>query len=290
MKDVKNINQQGAGTHPCFYSEAKNRYGRIHLPVAPACNIQCAYCRRDYDCIHENRPGVTKGVITPEQALERLETTLEQMPHISVAGIAGPGDAFADPELTLKTFELIRRKNSQIALCVSTNGLNICDYILWLIDLDVRYVTITINSIDPLIGASLYKWVSTEDGRLYGSEGAKALIEKQLEAIEVLKINGFTVKINSVVIPGINEDHIAFLAKKIGRMGVDLMNLIPIIPVKGTDMENITPPGKSMLHRLRIAAGTFVPQMHHCNRCRSDAAGMLESINLLKPAASNDAV
>lgn len=290
MINIRTNNQREAGVHPCFYSEAKNRYGRIHLPVAPQCNIQCAYCRRDYDCIHENRPGVTEGVITPAQALERLERILEQMPYISVAGVAGPGDAFADPELTLKTFELIRRKNSQIALCVSTNGLNITDYVLRLAEFDVRYVTITMNTLNPVTGALLYKWVNTGDARLYGPEGSKALIEKQLEAIEVLKMHGFTVKINSVVIPGINEDHIAFLAKKIGRMGVDLMNLIPVIPVKGTDMENIAPPGKNMLHRLRQTAGAFVPQMHHCSRCRSDAAGMLGSIERVKPAVSNETV
>src|SRR5512145_3171390 len=106
--------------HPCFFSEAKGAYGRIHLPVASGCNIQCAYCRRDYDCVHENRPGVTKGVIAPEEALTRLERALDEMPFLSVAGIAGPGDAFHDPESTLKTFELIRRKSLKIALCVST--------------------------------------------------------------------------------------------------------------------------------------------------------------------------
>ena len=238
--------------------------------------------------MHENRPGVTKEVITPEQALMRLERTLDQMPYISVAGVAGPGDAFADPEVTLKTFELIRRKNSQIALCVSTNGFNIRDYIPNLADLKVRYVTITMNTLNPATGAILYKWVGTGDARLYGAEGAGTLIEKQLEAIEVLKSRDFTVKINSVVIPGINDDHIVFLAKKCGRMGVDLMNLIPVIPVKGTAMENIEPPGKQMLHRLRKAAGSFVPQMHHCSRCRSDAAGMLGSVRRLIPVNANE--
>ncbi len=228
--------------------------------------------------MHENRPGVTKGVITPEQALERLEMSLDRMPHISVAGIAGPGDAFADPELTLKTFEIIRRKNSQIALCVSTNGLNIKDYIPLLSGLGVRYVTVTINTLDPAAGAVLYKWVNAGDTRLYGIRGAETLIENQLEAVEILKNNNFTVKINSVVIPGVNENHLVFLAKKVGRMGVDLMNLIPVIPVKGTDMEDIIPPDREMLHRLRKTAGVFIPQMHHCTRCRSDAVGMLGSL------------
>jgi nitrogen fixation protein NifB len=123
------IAKSNRNAHPCFYAEAIGRYGRIHLPVAPSCNIQCAYCRREYDCPHESRPGTTSGVLQPEEASERLERALEEMPHISVAAVAGPGDAFSDPGATLRTFELIRRNNSEIALCVSTNGLNVAEYI-----------------------------------------------------------------------------------------------------------------------------------------------------------------
>jgi hypothetical protein len=31
---------------PCFSEEAQGRPGRIHLPVAMVCNIQCRYCTR----------------------------------------------------------------------------------------------------------------------------------------------------------------------------------------------------------------------------------------------------
>ena len=80
--------------------------------------------RRDYDCAHENRHGVTGSVRSPEGALDLLENALVKMPHISVDAVAGPGDAFCTPEITLQTFELIRKKYSDIALCISTNGLN----------------------------------------------------------------------------------------------------------------------------------------------------------------------
>ena len=32
--------------HPCYSAEAHTKYARMHLPVAPACNIQCNYCNR----------------------------------------------------------------------------------------------------------------------------------------------------------------------------------------------------------------------------------------------------
>jgi nitrogen fixation protein NifB len=271
------IPQATQNTHPCFYAETRGRYGRIHLPVAPSCNIQCAYCRRDHDCPNENRPGVASRVLSPEEAADRLERTLRASPHISVAAIAGPGDAFCDPDLTLKTFELIRRKNPDIALCVSTNGLNLKDCIPQLNDLNVRFVTITVNATDPAVGARLYKWIRVKGRIVSGREAAQIILSRQLEAIRLLKDSGITVKVNSVVIPGYNEYHMLFLAKEMGILNVDLMNFLPLIPLPGTEMEAITPPGDDRMRRLRQMASSYVHQMHHCTRCRSDAAGLLDA-------------
>lgn len=51
--------------HPCFNPAVKGQFGRVHLPVAPKCNIKCNFCNRKYDCINESRPGVTSNVLTP---------------------------------------------------------------------------------------------------------------------------------------------------------------------------------------------------------------------------------
>ena len=44
--------------HPCYSEEAHHHFARMHVAVAPACNIQCNYCNRKYDCANESRPGV----------------------------------------------------------------------------------------------------------------------------------------------------------------------------------------------------------------------------------------
>ena len=62
--------------HPCFGGD-RHKYGRLHLPVAPACNIQCAFCVRKHDCVAESRPGVTSRVLTPRQALQRVRLVME---------------------------------------------------------------------------------------------------------------------------------------------------------------------------------------------------------------------
>ena len=96
--------------HPCFNVKVKGECGRVHLPVAPKCNIMCDYCNRKYDCVNESRPGVTSAVLKPKQAMAYLEKVLGAEPRITVAGIAGPGDPFANPRETLETIRLIRRR------------------------------------------------------------------------------------------------------------------------------------------------------------------------------------
>jgi nitrogen fixation protein NifB len=83
--------------HPCFDQEASHSHARIHLPVAPKCNIQCNYCNRKYDCVNESRPGVTSSVLSPMQAVFYLSALSDRIENISVIGIAGPGDPFANP-------------------------------------------------------------------------------------------------------------------------------------------------------------------------------------------------
>ena len=109
--------------HPCFNHAAKGSHGRVHLPVAPACNIKCNYCNRKYDCVNESRPGVTSAVLAPHQAEEYMARVLEAEPRISVAGIAGPGDPMANAEKTLETVRRVKERFPGTLLCLSSNGL-----------------------------------------------------------------------------------------------------------------------------------------------------------------------
>jgi MoaA/NifB/PqqE/SkfB family radical SAM enzyme len=82
-------------SHPCFSAGACQN-ARIHIPVAPACNISCNYCNRKFDCVNESRPGVTSEILTPEEAAEKFITVREKINNLKVIGIAGPGDALAN--------------------------------------------------------------------------------------------------------------------------------------------------------------------------------------------------
>ncbi len=262
-------------THPCFNKEAKGQYARVHLPVAPLCNIQCNYCKRGFDCVNESRPGVTSEVLSPEQALTYLIRLKEKMPHLSVVGIAGPGDPFANPVQTMSTLRLIRKQFPEMVLCLSSNGLNILPYIEELKELEVSHVTITFNGTNEETLSKIYKWVRFEKRGYFGKQAVSILLKNQLEAIRVLKRKGFIVKINTIVVPGINDTLISEIAKEVKELGADIMNTIPLYPVEGTPFENVEEPTSKFMKELRKEVEKHLPPMTHCTRCRADAVGLL---------------
>ena len=261
--------------HPCFNAEARHKFGRVHLPIAPRCNIQCKFCNRKFDCVNESRPGVSSGILSPYQALVYLEHVFEEKDNIAVVGIAGPGDPFANPDETMETLRLVRSKYPEIILCLATNGLGIFPYIKELKELNVGHVTITVNAIDPKIAAKVYAWVRHGKKVLRAEDGVKILLDKQIEAIKELKKEGITVKINSIVIPGINDAHIVDIAEKMSDLGVDIFNCLPYYPNEGSAFADIPEPTKEHMNFLRKEAGKYVHQMTHCKRCRADAVGCL---------------
>lgn len=273
--------ERSGACHPCFDSRVRHRYGRIHLPVAPSCNIRCIYCNRNYACVNESRPGVTRALLDPEGALEHLGRNLRAMPFIKVVGIAGPGDPLCEAARTLETLELVRRAYPHLHLCLSTNGLSLTEHLRELAALGVRFVTVTVNAVDPQIGAGMIESVEWQGELLTGRRGAERLLENQIQALEGLRSWGMMVKVNTVVVPGMNDGHVIVIASRMARLGVTLMNLIGVIPVAGTPLEGMVPPSAGMLANLRTAAEAFIPQMRHCARCRSDAAGLLHTQPLM---------
>jgi nitrogen fixation protein NifB len=261
--------------HPCFNKKAHHHFGRVHLPVAPRCNIQCKFCNRQFDCVNESRPGVTSAILSPAQAMVYLEQVLHQKPNIRVVGIAGPGDPFANAAQTLDTCRRVRERYPEMMLCVATNGLNLGPYLDELAELKVSHMTVTVNAVDPEIGAKIYSWMRIGKRVKRAEEGAGILLARQLEAIQGLKERGIVVKINSIIIPGINEDHIGAVARKMNALGVDLFNCMPYYPNAGSEFEYMQEPDAATVNAVRRAAGQHVKQMRHCTRCRSDAVGLL---------------
>ena len=143
--------EQLEGRHPCysFTAQGHKRSGRLHIPVSPACNIECRFCKRDFNRA-EQRPGVARSLIRPDEAVNVVERALALCPAIGVIGIAGPGDTLASG-LAIRAFTLVHAKFPHLLNCLSTNGLLLEEKAEQVVDAGVETVTVKVNAVDPSI-------------------------------------------------------------------------------------------------------------------------------------------
>ncbi len=255
--------------HPCF-GGCKYNAGRIHLPVSPGCNIACRFCDRQVNDVEE-RPGVTSKVITPQEAGEFIDKALEIVPSIKVAGIAGPGDTLATDK-AFETFRRIDETHPELLKCMSTNGLLLYDKADELIEVGVDTLTVTVNAVDPEIEMQLNDYIIYHGQKYIGIRAAKILIENQLKGIKKVADAGVTVKINTVLVPGINDRHIGEIAKTVKEAGALLYNIIPLIPQ--AKLKDLRKPTKEELEKAQNEAEKYIKVFKHCAHCRADAVGV----------------
>jgi nitrogen fixation protein NifB len=95
-----------------------------------------------------------------------------------------------------------------------------------------------------------------------GEVAARWLILAQAAGIRAAADLGMIVKINTVLIPGINDHHIGEVAKVAAQVGARFMNIIPLVPQHKFADRN--PPTGKELNAARIAAEKYMPVFHPC--------------------------
>jgi nitrogen fixation protein NifB len=259
--------------HPCYSRAAHRRYARIHLPVAERCNLGCRYCERRIGGLtyHAYRPAVAARVVRPEEAVELVARHLPEG-NLTVAGVAGPGEPLCNPE-TFETLRLVGARFPELILCLSTNGLLLADRAEELYALGVRTLTVTLNTVDPALGERIYSCVMAGNQVLVGREGAAALLARQLEGIGRAAALGMAVKINSILIPGVNADgHLQQVARAARAVGAWVQNITPLIPLGR--FRDLQPPSRAQLQRTRARCEQIIPQFRLCRQCPADAVGV----------------
>jgi nitrogen fixation protein NifB len=217
--------------------------------------------------------------LTPEQAIRKVLAVAAAVPQLSVVGIAGPGDPLANPEATLATLAGVRKAAPDLTLCLSTNGLALPDHVERLAELGVGHVTVTVNFLDPEVGAAIHPWAVWKGRRVRGTDGARLLSERQWEGLTRLAERGVLCKVNSVVIPGVNDAHLPEVARRARELGVFLHNVMPLIsaPEHGTHygLTGQRGPTAEELQAVQRACEVDGRLMRHCRQCRADAVGLL---------------
>ena len=206
----------------------------------------------------------------PDDAITHINDVTADGP-IAVVGVAGPGDSLANEE-TFEFFEKLATEQPDLIKCMSTNGLLLPKYADKLAELGVNSVTVTINAVDPEIAEKIYSFIKYE-GKVYkGREAVEILIKNQLEGVEKAAANGLVVKVNSVLIPTVNDEHIVEIAREVEKRGAALMNVLPLIPLG--KMKDLERPDCMMMESVREQVEEIIPVFRACTQCRADAYGI----------------
>ena len=255
--------------HPCFNGEAHDRIGRVHLPIAPRCNIQCNFCERKVCAsIAMQHPGWTAKVLSVGEAVELVRSIMcSRAEEDFVVGVAGPGDPLANEE-TFEALELLHRQYPRLLKCISTNGILLEDRLPQVLAVGIRALTVTVNAPDSTVGKDIYSWVKYRETIYRGEEAAVILITKQFSGIKKALDAGLSVKVNTVLIPGVNDQHIMKLALQLREAGISLMNIMPLIP--SGKMKNYRAPTCDELRKARRDCEEIIPQFYRCEQCRAD--------------------
>ena len=259
-----------SNVHPCFAVDKKLNSARLHLPVCPQCNIRCNFCIRSLNN-DEDRPGVAMKIINPENSVQIVQKALAVCPELKVIGIAGPGDSLVTDN-ALQAFALLQKADFGLMFCLSTNGLLLADKAEALAAVGVKSLTVTVNAVQPEIQQKICGEVFYDGVRYTGYAAAEKLIERQRAGIKKAAALGMVIKINVVLIPGINDEHIETIAETVKEWGASLINIIPLIPQ--FRLKDIPAPGCEHLQKARQTAEKHLQVFRHCSHCRADAVGV----------------
>jgi len=196
---------------------------------------------------------------------------MQQWGQEAIIGIAGPGDPLANPE-TFETLALILSEFPGANICLCTNGLLLPDRLELLQGLGLRHLSLTVNGVDPRIVQHITPWIEYNGQRIRGEEGAAILIDHQLSGIRAASGAGMFVKVNTVVVPRINAEHVAEIAGTVQAAGAHLFNPVPLIP--GGGLSDHPQPGCDDMHRIRKLCENTLPVFEKCKQCRADAEGI----------------
>lgn len=256
--------------HPCFSRAAGRWFVHLHLPVATGCNIRCRYCTRVYDCVNGNGPGTVSKPFALREALKKVDNLLRRDNRIIVVGVAGPGEPLAK-KVALDTLGKVHQRFPELIKCVSTNGLMLEESLDPLQAAGVKTVTVTVNAVDPKVGRKIYSWVFYGDKSHSGIAGAGLLIDRQLAGIREAKKRGIMIKVNSILIPGVNDRHLKQVALAVKEAGAYMMNVMPLFPQ--ADFALLPPPDDRMLELYKRELSTVIRQADPCRQCHPDVMG-----------------
>lgn len=258
--------------HPCWTDNRRVAWERIHLPIAPRCNVKCAFCDHNAtSSCHVSRPGYSRRLMKPREAFKITMALLSHRPNLRIVAVAGPGEPFANEE-SLRTVSMIRAERPDLKLCLSTNGILLAENINDVVRIGFETVTVTVSTMKPETAAVIYEWAEINGSVLRGISMGEEIIRRQLEGISKAAESGIHVKCNTILIPSLNATEMKDISKHLSEAGTSIQNIVPLVPY--AEMSHLRGPTKREIALARQVASEYCRQFTHCRQCRSDVVGI----------------
>ncbi len=209
-------------------------------------------------------------VMSVQEAVQRVFEECERRPRLRIVGVSGPGEPLYNPA-TLELFSLVRESRPDLEFCLSTNGILLTENVGALVALGVRTVTVSIHAVTPEYADRVYEWAIIDGRRKVRQVGAD-VVRRQLDGLRAAARAGIHVKVNTVLIPDVNESEVTLVAQTVAQAGAEIQNVMPLVPPAGG--EGLMAPSGAALLSVRRSASHYIPQFLHCSQCRSDVVGV----------------
>jgi len=93
-----------------------------------------------------------------------------------------------------------------------------------------------------------------------------------MEGVRAAASLGMGVKINTILMPGVNQGEIGEIARLSKMSGALIQNITPLIPMG--DMGDFPAPTCRELDEAREEGSKYLDQFRLCRQCRSDSVGI----------------
>ena len=261
---------------PCVQVQ-RGDMAALHLPVAPRCNIQCAYCDTGGDCVHQSPRGSASVLLTPDQALSYALESIRCEPRIKCAGVSGPGDPLANPDTTFGALRQLRADLPSLPFFIATNGLNLAENVDQLLHLGVTLCIVTVNTVHSKTLTRMIDWVQGQSGMLAGDEAAEFLLAQQLLGIRAASAAKIAVRVNFQLMPSINDGEVEDVARTVSQVGAGFFHVQRFAPshTRRPDFAAVSAPNPQQMNLARELAGRHIEVIKHCSLCAADSVGCL---------------
>lgn len=169
----------------------------LRISLLAHCNLGCVYCVNG-----KETPGANKTGKLSYKQLAQIVEVLHEVLHLKRIRLTG-GEPTLYPELIQFTQHL--SNSVQLPLSMTTNGVRLLNLLSKLKNTSLSHINISLDAVSE----EVFRKVS-------GRTGLKSI----LDAIENAIYNGFEVKLNTVILKGINDQELLPIAEYARRKGI----------------------------------------------------------------------